>query len=93
MNARTMLKLLGNPRVLRVAIPLLMSPPVRRVIVRQVSRRPRTMLKLLGNSRGLRVAIPLLMSPTVRHVIVIRVSRRLQRRQGRWPRLSLLRLR
>jgi hypothetical protein len=35
------LKLLGNPRVRRIAIRLLKSPTVRRVIVRRVSRRLR----------------------------------------------------
>ena len=41
MNARTVLKLLSNPRVRRVAIRLLKSPTVRRVIVRLVLRRLR----------------------------------------------------
>jgi hypothetical protein len=41
LNARTVLKLLGNPRVRRIAIRLLKSPTVRRVIVRRVSRRLR----------------------------------------------------
>ena len=39
MNARTIMKLLGNRRVRRGIIRLLKNPTVRRVIIRQVTRR------------------------------------------------------
>ena len=39
LNARTVLKLLANPKVRGVAIRLLKSPTVRRIILKQIQRR------------------------------------------------------
>lgn len=39
MNARTIMKLLGNRRVRQGIIKLLKNPTVRRVIIRQITRR------------------------------------------------------
>ena len=41
LNAKTVLKLLSNPKVRRIAMRLLKSPAVRRIIISQVKRRLR----------------------------------------------------
>ena len=41
LNAKTILKLLSNPKVRRMGIRLLKSPIVRRIIITQVKRRMR----------------------------------------------------